>query len=491
MTRRSAMGWRSLRSSVYAENAPPLLAPTSGGAGIATPSVAATRVDEAPAAAKTLRGEIRQLLRGVEWTPTYIGFLLYMFVITTFRLPLATPAILLALGGLLFQRGRMRFPPMLVWLVAFVMWSVLGYSQTYFPEASWKSLELLIKVAVVTFVAANALRSRAQVHFFMIFYLACFALYPMRGAMFNYYFYSETLRGRAIWLHSYDNPNDLAALCLLMISLALSLLVTEHAKWTRRAVVLGMALLPLLVLMTQSRGAIIALAAMLLLLVAKHGRELKAMIPKRRRGQVLAVGAVLAMVVLANAPDAVWSRLSRLSNVTDTQRLEQVDPEGSAKQRFEIWRVAMYLSARNPLIGVGVGAYPYEHERFSETEGMFERTSWGRRDPHSTYIRVMAETGIPGLVLFVGIVLSAVIPSNRIRKRAKRDYPRESLQILMLEIGLLGYFLAGVFGSFAYLPFIYIHLLLMVVLATMLRERMKQDQRVHRAPMPAAAVVAE
>jgi putative inorganic carbon (HCO3(-)) transporter len=481
MTRRSSIGWRSLRSGIVAgTDAPAIMAPAAP----VTASASADPVDGASEAGRTtLRAELRQLWRGVEWTPTYVGFLLYVFVITTYRLPLATVSIIIALGGLLFQRERLRLPSMLLWMVGFVAWAVIGYTQTIYQQAAWTQLEILLKIIVIMFVAVNALRTPAQVRFFMIFYLACFALYPLRGAIFNYHFYGESLRGRAIWLHAYANPNDLAALCLLQFSLALSLTITEHGKWTRRAILVGLGLLPLLILMTQSRGAIIALFVTMSVLVATNWRHLKSVVPPRRRKQAALAAVALVLIVSISAPDAVWGRMRGLTAATDTKRLEEVDPEGSAKQRFEIWRVAVAVVAANPMLGVGVGVYPYEHTRFAELKAGFATTAHGRRDPHSTYLRVLAETGFPGFIAFIGCILAAVIPAERVRRAARHRYPREALQILMLQMGLFAYFLAGIFGSFAYLPFTYIHLVLIVSLTLLLRQRLRGNE--FGAAMPA------
>ena len=67
-----------------------------------------------------------------------------------------------------------------------------------------------------------------QIRFFLAFWLACFAFYPVRGALFNYYLYHENLFGRAIWNYIFSNPNDLAAFCILQLSMALGLYAIEE-----------------------------------------------------------------------------------------------------------------------------------------------------------------------------------------------------------------------------------------------------------------------
>ena len=157
------------------------------------------------------------------------------------------------------------------------------------------------------------------------------------------------------------------------------------------------------------------------------------------------------------APSSLWERIGGLANVTDTQNLQTVDKEGSAEQRFEIWKVALKIIREHPVSGIGVGAYPAAHTQYA-TGSEFNPTSRGARDTHSTYLNVLAETGAVGLVLFVMMLGAVLSLAERIRRRSHDLLPASSQQILFLEIGLVGYLMAGIFGSFAKISFLYIHM---------------------------------
>ena len=196
----------------------------------------------------------------VRWTIVFVAFLAYIFAITTYRLPIGNLAMIAGLAGIALQRDAFRFPRLLIWFGAFILWCAIGYVRTLYPAPTWDRLVDLVKLWAVVLVAVNALRSRAHIRFFSVFFLGCFALYPLRGAFFNYFFYRSTLFGRAIWNYVYSNPNDLAALAILQLAMVAALLSLERRGWVKRAGQLGVVLLPLLVLMTQSRGGFIALA---------------------------------------------------------------------------------------------------------------------------------------------------------------------------------------------------------------------------------------
>ena len=57
--------------------------------------------------------------RGVQWTLTYVGFLGYIFAITTYRVPIGDVSIVVALLGLLTMKEPVRVPGLLKGLGVF------------------------------------------------------------------------------------------------------------------------------------------------------------------------------------------------------------------------------------------------------------------------------------------------------------------------------------------------------------------------------------
>jgi O-antigen ligase len=428
------------------------------------PRTLVTGVPQEPAASLIEPVPPKSPLHGVQWSFLYAAFLLYIFVITTYQLPIATVAMLIALVGLVFQRDDFRLPSLLVWLGSYVLWSASAYVSTRYPDIVWEFLIAYLKLWAVTLVAVNALRSRAHVRLFMVLFLGCFALFPLRGALANYYIYHEAKFGRAYWNFIYNNPNDLAAIALLQLSLAAGLLVTEGKGWVKTCAMVGGGLLPLLILMTQSRAGFIALCVFTVCALFGPRPQRTVAAARRASRKHLVAFILVALAVSAAAPSGVWDRVRGLKGVSDTDRLSEVDPEGSAKARFEVWKVAKRIIRDHPVSGVGLGAYNLAHESYAERLG-FPSEVWGKKDAHSTYLHVTAETGIPGLLLFVGMILSAVIRAERIRRVSRRVLPSRSAQLFYVEAGLLAFCVAGIFGSFSHLSFLYIQLALLLVLA--------------------------
>lgn len=394
---------------------------------------------------------------GVEWTLTLFGFLLYLLVITSYRIPLGEVAIVISLVGVLYHRAPFSFPSYLAWFIAFAVWSIVVTSQTAYPDWTAPELVKLVKLCVIVFAAANALRTPGQVRLFMVFFLGCFALFPLRGAVFNFFLYHSDVQGRAIWNLLYSNPNDLGAMALLQLSMATTLLVAEPRGWVRWSAMAGVVVLPVLILMTQSRGVFLGLSVFVV--VAFFGQ--------RRRVRLALRLAVLAAVVAYAAPSSVWARLQTLRSATNTSTLDQVDgAEGSARQRYEIWHVAFKIIGDNPLTGVGFGAYRPTHEQYALSPEI-NPTAQGQRDTHSLYFNVLAETGFPGLLLYLGMVGVVMAAAERARRRCKRAFETGARQLLLLEAGLLSFLVASIFGSLPYLPHFLLHLVLIYAVSTL------------------------
>jgi O-antigen ligase len=380
---------------------------------------------------------------GVQWTLIYIGFLGYVFAITTYRLPIGDISMALALLGLLTQRERFRMPGLLAGLGVFLIWCVIGYTVTRDPGLVWLRLQIVAKMWIIGIVAVNALRSREQIRFFVVWWLACFAFYPVRGAIFNYYIYHETVVGRAAWNYIFSNPNDLAAYCILLLGLALGLLSLERRGPVKLGTIAGLAMLPFLILLTRSRGAFLGFAVFLLIVILGH----------RKRFRALLVTGIISVIVFSVAPADVLDRVKGLESVQGTEDLKDADQEGSAYQRFEIWKVARTIIKDYPVTGVGLGAYPAMHARYAR-RAQFDPTALGRRDTHSTYLNLTAETGFVGVFIYLFTYIATLVSINSVRRRAKKLLPHTSQALFVFLSGILGFFTAAVFGSMAHVAFL-------------------------------------
>lgn len=406
---------------------------------MAPPSAVSDQVFPAvpPPAAAPSRG------RGV--TLAFLGLALYLWVIHSYRVPLGTTAIAIGLVGVLLGGASIRLPRSLALFGGFILWAAVTAPLARDFGLTIDALEVFVKLWLIGLVASNVANSRRELYLLVVVWLGFFALYPVRGTFFNF-FSGVTHFGRYAWNFTFANPNDLAALTLPMLAMAVMVLQAERtSRWVRWSALAGVILLPLLIVITQSRGGIIALATMALLILAQY----------RRQARGLAIGVLVAGVVAIAAPPEAWERLSGLSEArTD---LGAVDEEGSADQRFEIWRVAVAMAADRPLTGVGLGNYAEAHAEYAQSS-QFRQTARGRRDTHSIYLNALAETGVLGLVLLLGVLISALGSALRTARRVASTDLAAARQLRTLAIGLVAIMQAGIFGTLHSVAFLYLYL---------------------------------
>jgi O-antigen ligase len=409
------------------------------------------------------------LMAALDWSPAFVAFLVYVFVITTYRVSVATVAMSVALVTLPLEPRPLRFPPVALWAAALLGWAFVGWGSSEYPTIVWDAVIEFSKVCAVILVAVNVLTTRARLRFFVLAYLAFFAFYPVRGALFNYFLYGGTMSGRAVWNYVYANPNDLAGMCLLFVALAAGTLVSERTRWIRLCALAGVVVLPLLIILTQSRGAFVALLAFAAITLKGQWR----------RGRTLLLAGAAMIMVLVAAPDTVWRRIGTLTQVANQAPDVAVADDGSADQRLEIWKVARAIIAEHPAMGVGLGAYQEAHYLYA-LRPEFKVTARGHRDTHSTYLNILAELGIPGLVLFGLVVALPLVAAERVARRIKSVNPGRALQLHYMVLGMIGYLVAGLWGSYGVLVPTYLYLCIVHAATSVAREGAPVRQGVRR-----------
>lgn len=399
----------------------------------------------------------------------------YLWIIHSYKLPAGDVAVLGLGVGVLMRSGSIRVPPPLVFFGALILWAMVGLGVTEDAVVTRASLLSLAKLWVIAFCILNVIRSAAELRFLIIAWLGVYALYPVRGALYNQYICHCTEFGRVAWNFVFENPNDLAAISMIPLGLAAGIGYVERVKIWRYAGLIGVAILSLTIMLTQSRGAMLGIglgAIMLPLSSRRKGRDM------------LLLVALMGAAALA-APRGVWERLAGLSNVSVQGGMKGVDPEGSAESRWQIWQIAISTIKKNPLTGVGAGMMPIAHrwEALRRNEVFIVR---GVRDTHSTYLRLTAETGFPGLILYLLMWGSVMLKLRTVRKKIRNERPRDQQMLLFIEMSIVAFMVASTFGTYPYLSFTYLSIAVAWLTASILE---KEPWYVPRSAMAAPVAV--
>jgi hypothetical protein len=192
--------------------------------------------------------------------------------------------------------------------------------------------------------------------------------------------------------------NRYAQIMLMLCPLALYRCWGERSVWGRAVaglaagcVVAGMAL-------TFSRGAVVGLV-LVLLVMGCLGQ-----ISRRQ-----AAGLLLGLVVLVLALPPLRTRLATMRVVADVASVDDLNSrvrDGAVRGRLTEMLAAACMFADHPILGVGPGMYAEHYRSYSEIVGICVRAT--RRQAHSLYLGLAAETGLAGLAAFLGAVAVTV-----------------------------------------------------------------------------------
>ena len=409
-------------------------------------------------------------LSKVPWNLAYLGFLCFVIEMITYLVKNGAPFIAVAIFALLLGARRTQWPFPVRLFSVFWVWAAL--STILSPYIN--DFELLIelgKLLLVFLVAVNVLWDRFALRLFLLGYLACFAFFPARGTLTNYFIYDNASFGRPAWAGLFGNPNDLAALTILALAVAAGFLHKETPRLLRFPALLLCMVFPFVILLTQSRGAFLGMCVFLLLSVLSIGRN--------RIRAMLAI-AILATVVVVAAPPAVWERIAGLQNARSTATIAEMDTEGSAAERWDILQTAFRIIADYPIVGVGRGGGPAAHGVYNPR--------LGPKSFHNTYLEVLAETGVVGLTLFLWLLISLLIFAKRTRQKANvlRD-SADWRRLQLLEFGLYAYMVSGIWGTYAYLSLLYIYLATLFAQTVVLDSLLQDTSANSQGPIPVGA----
>jgi O-antigen ligase len=226
--------------------------------------------------------------------------------------------------------------------------------------------------------------------------------------------------------------NELASLLVTALLLAVGLAIALRRAPTLRALCLAAAVICLVGLfLTLSRAGLVALGAALVAAVFVGGR--------RRIG--------IGLVALAIGVTA----LGYFSFAASEQARERVTTIGSGTGRTDIWTVAWRMVDDDPVRGVGAGNFQTASIHYLLRPGAILRDEFIVDTPqvaHNAYLHVLAELGVPGLALFLGLVGAGLVAAwraaNAFARRGDRFLETCSRALVLALIALL---VADVFAS--------------------------------------------
>lgn len=250
-----------------------------------------------------------------------------------------------------------------------------------------------------------------------------------------------------------EDNNEFGLALIIAIPMLRFLQMQIRSRIGRWIMTGGMLLCAVAAIGTQSRGALLAISAMTVVLWWRGKNRIMS-------GLIIAVSAVSLMAFM---PEKWFDRMNTI---------ETYEQDSSAQERLAAWSAAWGIARDYPL---GVGFNTVKQDLFDKYS---HNPLAGARAAHSIYFQVMGSHGFGGLALFLLVWIITFRHAGWLRKQgAKIPEARWCADLgAMSQVALVGYAVGGAFLSLAYFDLPY-NVMMVVAIARfwVLNEKWKTE----------------
>jgi O-antigen ligase len=233
-----------------------------------------------------------------------------------------------------------------------------------------------------------------------------------------------------------------------------------------------------MLVLTASRGGLLSVlvSAALTFLLVLRGRS---------RGRLAGIGIIaILLVAVSLAPEVFWQRLGTIWDSPETYtNAVQASAQESTQDHLAVLDRSIEYTLEHPIFGLGLG-------NFEVASGLQlgQPSAW--MGTHNTFTQVSSEAGVPALLLFVGLLVSAVHNVGRICRASTTNQGDPDL--CLLARATLASLLSFVFGAFfvhlAYEYYLFYPVAMAVGIHSIARATLPTESTQPSLPLGTAAV---
>jgi len=362
-----------------------------------------------------------------------------------------------------FRKIRFFWSPVIGWLLFFNFWMLFTTVFSLQAEEAWPQWQKVVKIQLMTILTIFVMGDRKNIHYLVWVIALSIGVYGIKGGVF-------TIMGGGVD-HvlgpptSFISGNTEIGLALVMVlPLFWYLYLYATKRWLRIGLITAILLIPIAILGTQSRGALLAIVAIGFFFWLKS------------REKLLPLVVMLLMIpfLYMFMPQQWHDRMSTIG-------AEKIDL--SAQGRIQAWTFSYKLAVARPIGGGFESFNRMNYERFApnlvaDGTGMYH-------DVHSIYFEVLGEHGFVGLAIFLILgfyywkIASKIMKLTRASSTDKWAYDLAA----MLQVSLIGYAVGGAFLGLAYFDLPYHFLVILVVVKNIVENSAKNNQSIVREKM--------
>lgn len=299
---------------------------------------------------------------------------------------------------------RIIWDSALTFMVLFILFGIISIFWTINLPYTLTSLSTYLLLTILYFLIINLIKSKTDLDQLMVFLLIG-SLILILSALIQWYElgFSDTTRISGLSL----NSNYLGTLMFLALLSIYWILINKN-RFIKFVALFGLISTFFCILSSQSRGSVISFSLLGILFL----------LTSRKKYQAIIILIIIAFIFFRFGSDDLWSRFLMIGNETGVDRFR------------DLWPLGIELIKNNPLIGYGLG-----------TNGLAIGSLFLRNlSVHNGILAVLIDTGLIGLILYLGFIISAIIHPIRSYFNYRLKENRIYLFLQFLLISLISYF---------------------------------------------------
>ncbi len=382
-----------------------------------------------------------------------------------YNMPFGVISGLATLVAMVVSREPKRLPlqPPVIALILLACWMAVTTTFSINTNHALGQWEKVFTIQVFIFIMLMVMQTRERIQWLVWVSALSIAFFGIKGGLY-------TLMGGGGYVlgppGGFTQGNTEISLALTMaVPLLWYLTLQSNNAWVKLALKAAIVLTAIAVIGSYSRGGLLAILGMSVFLWFKSRKK-------------IAISLIVLMMIpamLSFMPDTWFEKMATI---------ETYKQDSSAMGRINAWGFATNLAQDRPFTGGGFGAFTRENfYKYAPIPEDFH-------DAHSIWFEMLGEHGFIGLLLFIGVWVTAWRVGNRVIALTKGNEALRWARDLaaMIQVSLIGYFVGGSFLGLAYWDFPYV-LMALLVLTHVVVQRELAPHAVPRAvatPQPAA-----
>jgi O-antigen ligase len=319
--------------------------------------------------------------------------------------------------------------PIIIPLSIYIATMLPSFLNMHSYSASLLNLLNFASMIVMLFVVGNYVTSYKQIKTYSLIFLA-FSLFNGFNVIVEGLLTKERIFGFA----------GVVFVDFVCIAILVSVVTAFYIRKSKAVIFIFFGLfLFVSLLFTQTRSILISFVFSLVFLLSfLFMNSVKFSIDKRKLLlQVAAITAILIftfMILVMFVPE-IFGRINEVLSSKPQKNFDGPLVSNTLISRFLIWHTSISAFLHHPVIGIGAYSFRFDSQLY-KTIPIFLYKKWVQGlSPHITYLAVLTETGIIGLIgfmIFIASVVKMDLKSVKLSQSEKQKY--YSLGLLVIQI---------------------------------------------------------